>query len=64
MSEFIYEIDENNTVRIYRLSQQPEPIGLQPYYPDNRPFEDRAAAEKWAQDCIANLENPPVTPEQ
>lgn len=64
MSDFTYEVDENNTVRIYKLSQQPQPVILQPDYPDNRPFEDRAAAEKWAQDCIAGLENPPPAVEE
>lgn len=64
MSDFTYEIDENNIVRIYKLSQQPQPIILQPDYPDARPFEDRAAAEKWAQDCIAGLENPPPAVEE
>lgn len=65
-SKYSYTVDDNTFhVRVY-TTDQVEPFVFQPDYPDSRPWESKEAAAAWAEQLIANLENPPVpqpTPE-
>lgn len=61
-SKFSYTVDDDTFhVRIFSTDQVP-PVIFQPNYPDNRPWESKEAAAKWAEECIAGLENPPPAP--
>ena len=54
---FIYEITDNNEVKIYDTveSDTPElPVIWQPFYPNGEKFQTREAAESWA---IAHVEH-------
>jgi hypothetical protein len=55
-----YEVDENNTLRIWDLEQpnhDGSPIILQPDFPDATPW-TREQAEEWAEDWIEMMTNP------
>ena len=56
-----YSIDDADgfAVRIFDSAQVP-PIIFQPNNPDNTPFASHAAAEAWAQSCIAGIGGTPL----
>lgn len=54
--DYRYEIDENNTVRIFNNVLPTEtgaPFFLQDVHPDGRPWVDRAEAQTWVDAFIA-----------
>lgn len=66
MTNFRYEIDENNNVRIWD-DENPNPEGapfiFQPHSPTGQPWADAQEAEAWAQDhinlMVEMINNPP-----
>jgi hypothetical protein len=61
IDRYKYEIDEQNTVRIWDIevvNENNEPFLLQPYYPNSIPWESKEAAENWAINYINELLNP------
>jgi hypothetical protein len=55
IDKYKYEIDENNAVRIWDLTNPNEndaPFFYQPDYPDGIAWENKEAAEKWVVDTI------------
>lgn len=54
-----YEIDENNTILIFNMSDSSEYVMLlQPEYPNGEEWLDYADAEKWALEFIEYSTNP------
>lgn len=63
IDKYKYEIDENNAVRIWDLTNPYEnnaPFFYQPDYPDGTPWESREAAETWVIDVINEWLKPPA----
>ena len=55
IDKYKYEIDENNAVRIWDLTNPNEndaPFFYQPDYPDGTAWENKSTAEQWAVDTI------------
>ena len=67
ISHYEYEIDENNTVRIWDLDNPYEnnaPFFYQPEHPDGVAWESRDAAEQWVTNFLDKLlETDPVDEE-
>lgn len=57
MSEYRYEIDEANAIRIFGGNAK-QPFLFQPDWPAVIPWESREQAEDWAQTFIYALEDP------
>ena len=62
---FRYEVDNENTVRIWNANTPNEagaPDILQPFNPNNsnQPWASKEEATEWAKNIIAELLNPPV----
>ncbi len=63
VGNYKYEIDENNTVRVWEnknLNSDTPPFLLQPHYPNGEPWESKDSAEKWINDMISEWSIPPV----
>ena len=63
IDKYKYEIDENNAVRIWDLTNPYEndaPFFYQPDYPDGTAWENKEAAEKWVVDIINEWLKPPA----
>jgi hypothetical protein len=61
MDKYRFEIDNENTIRIWDNETQNEdeaPFMFQPDWPDVTPWADAAEATDWAEVFIASLENP------
>jgi hypothetical protein len=61
MSDYRYEIDENNEVRIWDLvntNEENAPFIYQPHWPNGTAWADAAEATAWAIAFIESLENP------
>lgn len=55
IDNFIYSVDENNSVRIWekhRYDNGEPPFLFQPEYPTGEPFSDSVDAEQWAENHI------------
>jgi len=67
ISHYEYEIDENNTVRIWDLDNPYEnnaPFFYQPEHPDGVAWESRDAAEQWVTNFLDKLlETAPIDEE-
>ena len=57
MSQYRYEIDEANAIRIFDGDAE-KPFLFQPDWPSVIPWESREQAEDWAQTFIAAMEDP------
>ena len=57
MSNYRYEIDENNAIRIFEGDSE-VPFIFQPDWPAVVPWESKEQAEDWAQVFISALEDP------
>lgn len=63
MSNFRYEVDEANVIRIWNDDNPNEngaPFIYQPTQPSGTPWSNKEEAEVWAQQFIDSLENPVV----
>jgi hypothetical protein len=54
LPNFTYQIEDNNTVKIYDGIQNDGPLIIQPTYPNGDQFENKEAAETWAIEWIEN----------
>jgi len=57
MSNHYFEIDKNNTVKIF-INGQEAPIISQPEWPDMTPWADESEATAWAELFIQSIEDP------
>lgn len=58
---FEYEINKKNEIKVWDLQNPNEknaPFLLQPTWPNNTAWKDRAEAESWVEVFIESLENP------
>jgi hypothetical protein len=54
---FTYSLSENNTVNIY-TDGQPDPVIIQPNWPNGTPWASPTEATSWAELCIAAMQDP------
>ena len=54
LPNFTYQVDGDNTVKIFDGINDDGPLIVQPTYPNGDTFEDKANAEKWATEWIEN----------
>jgi len=54
LPNFTYQIEDNNTVKIYDGINDDGPLIIQPTYPNGDEFENTEAAQTWAENWIAN----------
>jgi hypothetical protein len=65
IGHYVYEIDENNAVRMWDIecpNEKDEPFFYQPDHPDATPWESTEAAENWTVNFINQLLTPPQEP--
>ncbi len=65
IGRYIYEIDENNAVRMWDIecpNEEDKPFFYQPDHPDGTPWESTEAAENWTVNFINQLLTPPQEP--
>ena len=65
IDKYEYEIDENNSVRIWNIecpNEENKPFFYQPNYPDGTPWESADAAENWVIEKINEWLTPPQEP--
>jgi hypothetical protein len=65
IGRYIYEIDENNAVRMWDIecpNEEDKPFFYQPDHPDATPWESAEAAENWTVNFINKLLTPPQEP--
>ena len=61
MSQYRYEVDELNAVRIWddeNSANEGLPFIYQPHWPDSTAWQSKEQAEAWAEDYIESLTNP------
>lgn len=66
MSKYKVEILDNNTVEVFDLENPNEngaPFLRQDIHPDGREWIDKAEAQTWTDEFIAELEKPAVKPQ-
>ena len=58
MNNYTFEVNESLELYIYDKNQQPEPLILQPTWPDGTPWGSPAEAQAWAEAYIESVTNP------